>query len=372
MLNPLKQLLEHFPEANWDWEELSKNPLLSWSSVERLPEKPWNWRDLSRNLSLTPEIILANLDKPWNLCHLYNNNSLSFEEVVELPELFILLNPPILFQTREITWAQFREHPELHHCFERLLQNPSIDLREILADPLPNQELDYRWISANPELDWQLIRERPEFDWNFCFISKWNRRITPEIVRDWQHRLDFYQLSSNPAVTLEIFEIVPEAPWVLEKLLLHTQDPRLIRKLLSIHFLPRKEVVIRKHLLNRFQRESPVALVRTIKNSVENSYYWKREGSLNSSLNWREVVSQPKNFKFQQLSKNWFHRYPDMQLSFRENSELCFRILLRGKQSSQSQLQPSLDLLRLRREDVLVRGCLNHKPRLLCESEEKN
>jgi hypothetical protein len=56
----------NYPNANWDFELLSKNPNISFKVIDKNMDKPWNWDYLSQNPDITLKIIENNMDKPWN------------------------------------------------------------------------------------------------------------------------------------------------------------------------------------------------------------------------------------------------------------------------------------------------------------------
>ena len=46
--NELIKLLERFPDKNWDWYGLSKNPNVTMEYIEAHPDKKWDWYGLSQ------------------------------------------------------------------------------------------------------------------------------------------------------------------------------------------------------------------------------------------------------------------------------------------------------------------------------------
>ena len=50
--NELIKLLNTFPDKEWDWYALSRNPNITWNIVEANPNKPWDWDGLSQNLNI--------------------------------------------------------------------------------------------------------------------------------------------------------------------------------------------------------------------------------------------------------------------------------------------------------------------------------
>lgn len=38
-----------YPNRDWDWEKISREPTLSQCDIEFLPDKPWDWYYIARN-----------------------------------------------------------------------------------------------------------------------------------------------------------------------------------------------------------------------------------------------------------------------------------------------------------------------------------
>ena len=72
--NDLIKLLYLYPEAEWNWDELSHNPNITWEFIQAHPEiKWWNWHCLSSNEcellnipNLTWDIVKNNPNEKWN------------------------------------------------------------------------------------------------------------------------------------------------------------------------------------------------------------------------------------------------------------------------------------------------------------------
>ena len=51
------ELIEKFPDNDWDWDAISYNPNLTLEWLDKYPNKPWNWDGLSANPNLTFDIL---------------------------------------------------------------------------------------------------------------------------------------------------------------------------------------------------------------------------------------------------------------------------------------------------------------------------
>ena len=58
--NHLWLLIKKFPEKNWDWRDISRNPNITMEIITDNPDKPWDWYYVSENPNITMEIITGN------------------------------------------------------------------------------------------------------------------------------------------------------------------------------------------------------------------------------------------------------------------------------------------------------------------------
>jgi hypothetical protein len=384
-LNPIQELLRLFPERNWNWINLSQNSWVTWSLVEEFSEKPWNWSVLSENPNFGWSLIQAHPEKNWSYEFLIENSSVSFTELTEIFNggfLTYSSRPHQISANPNLTTEDVCSHPEFPWNWDLLISNSSIEISRFIQDSIP-ADWDYYWLSSNPQLDWTLIRRFPEYPWDFQMISWKNARLTPEIIREFRLSLDFRFLSFNKLISLRIFLDHPEAHWKLRRLLINTQDLELVRFLIFQTSLikklkrkyPEQSEIIEELFKSLGSEEKKLIRVQVIlNNGLYRLECWQENlPSRNPYLDWREVARNPEKFNFRVLSENQFQRFPVRQRERARIRERVFRTLLFEVHRSgwQELFGLSLVLLRLRREDVLVRGCPNHSPRLLLE-EEKN
>ena len=50
-------------DKNWDYADLSSNPLITWEIVQANPDWKWIWQHLSKNPNITWEIVQSNPNK---------------------------------------------------------------------------------------------------------------------------------------------------------------------------------------------------------------------------------------------------------------------------------------------------------------------
>jgi hypothetical protein len=48
-MNELQKLLIKYPDKPWKWYQVSRNPNITLSFIEKNPDKPWKWSWISFN-----------------------------------------------------------------------------------------------------------------------------------------------------------------------------------------------------------------------------------------------------------------------------------------------------------------------------------
>jgi hypothetical protein len=376
MLNQLERLLEIFPEADWNWRELSFNPCINWRILSQFPEKPWNWDALSLNPALSWQTIREHPEKPWNYEKLLYNPSLCFSELREVlqelrPGIYYVLDQSIS-KNINLSWQEIRENLDLPWNWEFIAANPAICFRDCLTDGSLHIDWDFNWVSRNPQLDWQLIEEYPEFPWNFEAISEYNRNLTPEILVRWKSMLNFEFLSRNSVITEECFRVSEQEAWNLKRLLFSARDLNLIRRLVFNYQLLAPCRIPENLLRILAQNERLIYLIRACKYAIERNIPFRvwpsiHYRSLDFSLSWLQILRDPSRYNFRSLSLHQFHRFPEALRAFRNQAEKLFRLLLRLVQLSlwREEYHLAIFPIRLRLDDISLRGLANLPPRLL-------
>ena len=60
-MNILLYLLKKYPDKDWSWNYISRNPNITIDIIETHPEIPWNWDWISSNPNITMEFIEKHL-----------------------------------------------------------------------------------------------------------------------------------------------------------------------------------------------------------------------------------------------------------------------------------------------------------------------
>jgi hypothetical protein len=90
--NPLLTLLTKFPDVDWTWYDLGKNPNISLQWIVDHPHLPWNWSGISYNRDITLRWLLDNLDNNWQWSGLSTNDSITIEDVIITSELALVFD----------------------------------------------------------------------------------------------------------------------------------------------------------------------------------------------------------------------------------------------------------------------------------------
>jgi hypothetical protein len=159
--NHLLTLILMFPNAQWRWHTVSKNPNITYAAVHAHPELPWDWHGFSMNPSVDWETIAANPEDPW-----------VWGSVVANPN---------------VTPAHMESRPGLWDSYA-ICRNPNLTLEELVALPdheefvydhpavtikwlLEHGQSDYEGMSGNPNLTWEDVAAHPTANWDIHLLS---------------------------------------------------------------------------------------------------------------------------------------------------------------------------------------------------------
>ena len=114
-------LVKEFPDSNWNWPSLSKNPSITLKDIsENL--FPWDWFSISQNPNLQWTHVKKNLDKNWNWEALSKHPNITFDTIFTNPHLpwdHIAFN-----QNPNLTWDIIEKHQEIRWNHYLLSRNP--------------------------------------------------------------------------------------------------------------------------------------------------------------------------------------------------------------------------------------------------------
>jgi hypothetical protein len=178
----------------WDWDILSSHPLLDWDSVKNI--KKLKWSRLSKNRNITWEIVRDNPDKPWDW--------------------------EALSQNPNITWEIVRDNGDKPWDWLLLSANPNITW-DILQEDL-YKNLEYRNIDSDSDSG---------YDSDFGFGD--HKKVPEKLDNIYRGKWEFYGLTINPNITIDIIESNPDLPWRLGCLGSLSQNPNLNLYAMDIH-----------------------------------------------------------------------------------------------------------------------------------------
>lgn len=161
MYSELEKILLYYPNKNWDFKYLSKNPNISLEFIENNSQFQWNYYYVSEHPRLTPEFIIKHADKKWNMVQLASNKYLSIEYILDKinPKYWskskisnnLTININILKKNLHIDWN-----------WHNLTINPSISIDDI---------------SNNTNLPWGIQHLTYIIEWPYCIKQKLNENL---------------------------------------------------------------------------------------------------------------------------------------------------------------------------------------------------
>jgi hypothetical protein len=152
--NELLKIYDFYPNKEWNYFELSKNPNITWDLIQNYLDKPWDYSMLSLNPNINWDIIRFNPDKPWDYYYLSKNIN--------------------------ITWDIVKNNPDKPWDYSMLSLNPNINWDIIRFNP--DKPWDYYYLSKNINITWDIVKNNFDKPWNynllsFIYLKKFNSSI---------------------------------------------------------------------------------------------------------------------------------------------------------------------------------------------------
>lgn len=242
----MEAIVNSYPEAPWDWIQLSLNPSISFEYIKATPHLPWNKRCVSQNSGITEAIVRSNPEFQWDYTGLCANPNLSyafFKEYLIEPDAVRHIDWNILSANPSITTLDIIENPQ-HPWNDRFLSmNPNITSAFILNEGASRQwhpasvsanagikerdilrstmrllfDWDYRCLSANPNLPMVYVSDNIEKNWNFYSISM--NATMLDIERFHKIKWDAEGLSLNTNISFDYVMQRSDIKWNVRSLL---------------------------------------------------------------------------------------------------------------------------------------------------------
>jgi hypothetical protein len=213
--NNLEILLYFFPEEEFDWEKLSYDMEISWSTrekfinkpwnfkalstkflnnkapweiIEKFPDKDWDWNFLSRHISsLKPEQFIKFANKPFNWYHVSIFTDDIWKYIIYLPDKD--WDWDYICRRKYVDWNFIKNNLDLHYKWSVLSNNEFISIDIIRS--IPNNYWDWDYLSSHKNINFDIITNNPDLPWNMDSLSR-NKNI------DWKIILNNLHLKWNP------------------------------------------------------------------------------------------------------------------------------------------------------------------------------
>lgn len=238
--NELIKLLKTFPNKNWNYIDLSKNPNIKLSYVKQ-HNKYWDWYHLSSNPGITFNDILTNPDFNWNSKNVLKNPNTTMEHILNnyttienmdllLPDFFneennIIQESAKKILTRDEIWS-ISENPSITiNDMEKnkdslpvsewslyfLSKNPNINIEFVLNNDI--KSFDWTCLSMNKGITCEDIENNPNLPWMWTWISQ-NPNINIDFVlKNLDKKWDYKFLTKNPGIKIEDILNHSELKW---------------------------------------------------------------------------------------------------------------------------------------------------------------
>ena len=77
----LQEIITQFPDKNWDWDKLSKDPnIATLEFISKHPDLSWDWDMFSENPNITVKFVSMHINKNWDWHALSKNPNVATHE----------------------------------------------------------------------------------------------------------------------------------------------------------------------------------------------------------------------------------------------------------------------------------------------------
>ena len=178
----LEKLILKYPNKDWNWEGISKNPNISIEFIETYTDKPWCWKyGVSDNPNLTMDFIEKFIDKQWDWVEISENLNITMEFIEAYPD-------------KDWDWYSISRNP-----------NITMDIIE----KNPDKPWEWAGISINPNLTIKFVEKHKPWDWFSISLNDFGYFNNNPI--------DYYKKRKN--------ETIKKTKIIKEELIMKTWDP---------------------------------------------------------------------------------------------------------------------------------------------------
>lgn len=137
-------IIEDFPQYNWDFGQMHKNPNLTEDFIKNNIDKPFNFNDLSSHRNITLDLVVENQDRKWNIVDVGNNEAISYENLCSDTQIFKSYPMQYFNFNPNMPWDSFYKintRFKLNHVHTMIDKNPHFTVENIANECDPHDKL---------------------------------------------------------------------------------------------------------------------------------------------------------------------------------------------------------------------------------------
>ena len=181
----LVELIDKYPDKQWDWRSVSRNPCITIECVLRHIHKPWNWHTLSYTIPKHVQALYSHL--PWS-------------RMQYTPHVSIYKHQG--YDNSHLTLQYIKNNLNKHLPWGYISYYGEIDI----ALCSMTFQLSMAGVSQNPSITMKDISDNPDLFWEWNAVMR-NPNITMDFIEKNINIINFKSLSCNtfykhPAIEL--------------------------------------------------------------------------------------------------------------------------------------------------------------------------
>jgi hypothetical protein len=179
--------------------------------VLQYPNQQWNFDLLSRNPNISQAFMDEHHELPWNIEYRYENPNIDEHYIQEHNDGTIAWNYEILSTFKHLSIHFIESHIHENWDFFMLSAHPNVDILLLLRYPEKSWNYEY-FCKENPNTSYKLYKQHPNFPWKKQFLCE-NQQFTWEEAQLLEVEKCAYYFSNNPNITLSIIKKHPDLLW---------------------------------------------------------------------------------------------------------------------------------------------------------------
>jgi hypothetical protein len=226
-------MLYKYPARRWDFEEISKNPLICLDDLlalypdiavcwtfELASNPTVTWKDIithrldtagyGLNPNITADMIVNTSSVVFKTYYTVRNPSINWEDVMRLyPNDLLILHD--FSSNPNLTIKILTSNPDVYWDWGEISSNTNLTWDFVFA----NLDKEWCWplLSIHPIVTWDIVQQHPDLPWSYDWLSS-NKNITWEMIqRNEILQEDPHWISRNPNITIDIVFAYPGWPW---------------------------------------------------------------------------------------------------------------------------------------------------------------